>query len=67
MVLKEIEVDKLKDARAGGCFHGEVWIRCPYCGKEVELVGYDPVLTRIKDGYFIIKCKRCKKYYKDRR
>ena len=64
MNLEEIDVTMLKDARAGGCFHGEVWVTCPYCGKEVELVGSNPIMK--KDGYYIFKCKRCWKYFRDR-
>ncbi len=67
MDLEKIDVDKLKDARPAGFFHGEIWMKCPYCGKDIEMMGFNPGLTRIKDGYNIIRCMRCKKYYRDRR
>lgn len=64
MDLEKIDVNKLKDGRPGGCFHGEVWVTCPHCGKAVELVGLNPIM--VKDGYYIFKCKRCYKYFRDR-
>ena len=39
--LETVNVMELKDALPGACFHGEVWVKCPYCGKATEL-GYFP-------------------------
>ena len=61
--LKNINVNELKSSLLGACFHGEVWVRCPYCGSATE-IGYFPPE---KDGYFIIKCDNCKNIYKDKR
>ena len=62
--LKDIDVSRLEDSKGGGCFHGEVWISCPHCGHDVDLMGLRPP---IKDGYWIIECERCGQIYKDYR
>ena len=62
MKLEKLDVKTLKDSLPGACFHGEVWVKCPYCGKATE-IGYFPPE---KDGYFIIECE-CGKLYRDKR
>lgn len=59
--LKNINVNKLRDSLGGACFHGEVWVKCPYCGKAHETMGCHDR----KDGYYIIKCE-CGNYFRDR-
>ena len=62
--LEKIDVKILEDSGYGACFHGEVWVSCPYCRSGHEMVGSnDP----IKDGYFIIECEKCGKIYRDKR
>lgn len=60
--LKRINVDYLRDCIPGDCFHGEVWVRCPYCGKGHEMTGCN---SDRKDGYLIVECE-CGNYFKDR-
>lgn len=60
--IRNIDVMSLKDSLSGACFHGEVWVRCPHCGKATEISYY----PNVKDGYFIIKCE-CGKLYRDKK
>lgn len=58
--LSQIDVSQLAPALTGACFHGEIWVRCPYCtaGNEISNV------TDHKNGYYIIKCCSCHQYFK---
>ena len=51
--LKSINVNDLRDSLSGACFHGEVWVKCPYCGTGHEMmkkigckVGIEPHIER---------------------
>ena len=59
--LEKIDVNKLRDSRTGACFHGEVWVRCPYCETAHQMVG----CSDRKDGYYIVKCN-CGNYFRDK-
>jgi hypothetical protein len=37
--LKSINVNDLRDSLRGACFHGEVWVECPYCGRYIKISG----------------------------
>jgi hypothetical protein len=42
--LKSINVNDLRDSLRGACFHGEVWVKCPCCGRYIEIsevLGYE--------------------------
>lgn len=56
------DVHGIKNALPGECFHGEVWMRCPYCRKATEMVGSTPI--KVQDGYRIYKCE-CGELFKD--
>lgn len=60
--IRNINVESLKDSLPGACFHGEVWVKCPYCGEGTEISYFPPE----KNGYFIIKCN-CGKLYRSKR
>ena len=60
--LAKIDVNKLKMAYPGDCFHGEVWVKCPHCTCGNEIMG---VRTH-KDGYIIIRCSHCGQIFKDK-
>ena len=59
--LKDLNVYSLEKAIPGDCFHGEIWVKCPHCGKAHE-ISYG---CHEKDGYNIIKCNNCGKLFKD--
>jgi hypothetical protein len=59
--LKSINVNDLRDSLSGACFHGEVWVECPYCCKAHEMMGCNDR----KDGYYIVKCE-CGNYFRDK-
>ena len=60
------EKASLPDALPGACFHGEVWMRCPHCKEEIEMMGmYGKEVDAYKE-YRIYQCPRCKGYFKDR-
>jgi len=59
----ETDLYTMKESEPGACFHGEVWVRCPYCGKAMQLVGVEPVAT-IKN-YRIFRCS-CGELFKDK-
>lgn len=63
MTEDQIDIWEIKDALSGACFHGEVWVRCPYCYEAHQMVGSTPVA--VKDGFRIYKCS-CGKLFKDR-
>lgn len=56
-------LSEIRKAVPGACFHGEVWCRCPYCGKGHELMGKRPI--RSQDGYRIYLCD-CGEQFKDK-
>lgn len=58
-----INLLNIKDSVCGICFHGEVWVHCPYCGKAHQVVGKVPL--KVKDDYKIYECERCGKLFKD--
>lgn len=59
--LKSINVNHLRNALPSNCFHGEIWVECPYCRKPHEMMG----CRDRKDGYLIVKCK-CGHYFRDK-
>lgn len=59
-----INVYEIEEACPGACFHGEVWVRCPYCGRGNEMAGAKPI--RKKDGWRLYKCDCCERIFKDR-
>lgn len=61
---KKIPVWKLESARSGGCFHGEVWICCPYCGESIQIIGNTKEYLGTREGYDIYRCGSCGKLYK---
>lgn len=63
MEEEQVNLWEIKDALSGACFHGEVWVRCPYCKEAHEMVGSTPLIR--KDGYDIYRCD-CGKLFKNR-
>ena len=58
---EEMDVYRIPDAISGACFHGEVWMKCPHCGRAHEMVGWTPFAKR--KGFRIYKCN-CGKLFK---
>lgn len=61
---ERIDVFGIKDAIPGPCFHGEVWVKCPYCKEPQELMGVTPIMEI--DGCKMFKCSKCDMTYKER-
>lgn len=61
-VGKHVKSWEIPDARPGACFHGEVWIHCPCCGKGIELHGLKP--ERIIGNYSVYMCGNCGELFK---
>lgn len=59
-----MEIRQIPSAKGGGCFHGEVWMCCPYCNEAIEVQSTKEEYT--EDGYRVYKCKRCNNYFKDK-
>lgn len=61
---KEEEITQYNTPEAifGDYFHGELWVKCPHCGKGKEIIGATPV--KEVGGYKIYKCGSCGKYFK---
>lgn len=58
------EIEKIPQALYGACFHGEVWIRCPFCQEGLETMGAKEEYCNAKFRFY--KCKKCGKLFKDR-
>ena len=54
-------VDIIPTALSGACFHGEVWVKCPHCGKAHQVVGWTPLMK--KGRYDVYRCD-CGKLFK---
>ena len=62
--MENINISSIPKSMRGACFHGEVWVRCPYCHSGNELMGATPEF-RI-DKWEVYKCEKCGKYFKDK-
>lgn len=60
----EIDVSNIPSLKDGACFHGEIWMVCPYCDNAMEMMGSTYLLK--KNGYKLYQCEKCKKIVKDR-
>lgn len=55
--------EEVKSALPGDCFHGEVWLRCPYCLRGTQIVGKPP--ADIKGRWIFYECDVCGKIFKE--
>ena len=60
--IDEFHISQIKHCLSGAVFHGEVWVRCPYCENGNELQGKDRKKCR---GYSLYECEKCHKIFKD--
>ena len=47
-------IELIPEALNGASFHGETWVKCPYCKKAHEISTWYPKIT--KNGYGVYKC-----------
>lgn len=59
-----MDIKKIPDGKGSGCFHGEVWYRCPHCDKGNEMHGMKPFVEQ--DGCTVYLCRECGKMFKIR-
>lgn len=57
-------INKILNAKNGACFHGEIWIVCPYCNNSIEAQSTKE--KYIENGYRVYQCKTCNNYFKDK-
>ena len=58
----------IEEAKGGACFHGETWLRCPYCDYAFEYfqAAYGSAFHRTKENIYgkerdVYTCPECQR------